>query len=277
MQRPKLQPLYPFWVGRKAVRDTQFQLPVADVFTKETAARVAYAEASHVRHAIEAAEAAEEAMGSMPAYKRKAVLVQLARELAARSEEFAGVLVRETGKTIRDARGEVARAVSTLELSADEALRANQGDSGSAEIAERNAGMSYLTRRFPIGPVSMITPFNFPLNLAVHKIGPAIAAGCPFVVKPSNRTPIATSMLGEMLSRTDLPDGAFSVVPCSPGDAEELVTDPRMAMLSFTGSAAVGWKLKALAGRKRVALELGGDAACIVDQSVRAGPAARMP
>ena len=117
----------------------------------------------------------------------------------------------------------------------------------------------------PIGPVSLITPFNFPLNLVAHKIAPAIAAGCPFVLKPASRTPLGALVIGEVLSNLELPQGAFSILPCSPAIAAPLVTDDRLKLLSFTGSSSVGWKLKSLAGKKDVALELGGNAACIVD------------
>ena len=134
------------------------------------------------------------------------------------------------------------------------------------DISPRAEGYEGIVRRFPIGPCAFITPFNFPLNLAAHKIAPAIAVGCPWVLKPASATPVTSIMLGEILAATDLPKGAFSVLPCSADDAEPLITDDRVKKLSFTGSPAVGWALKARAGKKRVTLELGGNAACIVDR-----------
>lgn len=136
------------------------------------------------------------------------------------------------------------------------------------DISVRNQGLQSIISRFPSGVVSMITPFNFPLNLAAHKIGPAIAAGCPFVLKPSIHTPISASILGEILSQTSLPDGSFSILPCLDEDAHHFSADPRIDVLSFTGSSRVGWKLKSNAGRKKVLLELGGNAAVIVDSGM---------
>ena len=121
-------------------------------------------------------------------------------------------------------------------------------------------------QRVPIGPCSFISPFNFPLNLAAHKVAPALAVGCPFVLKPASRTPIGAIVIGEVLAETDLPKGAFSILPCHRDGADLFTTDDRLKLLSFTGSPAVGWKLKAMAGKKKVVLELGGNAACVVDE-----------
>jgi len=134
------------------------------------------------------------------------------------------------------------------------------------DISERAAGYQALVRRFPLGPCGFITPFNFPMNLVAHKIGPAIAAGCPWVLKPASATPVWALILGEILAETDWPAAAFSILPCSGADVAPLVEDERIKLLSFTGSAEVGWNLKAKAGKKRVSLELGGNAACIVDR-----------
>lgn len=150
---------------------------------------------------------------------------------------------------------------------AEESVRA-YGSYEKMDISVRNDGIQSITSRFPSGVVSMVTPFNFPLNLAVHKIGPAIAAGCPFVLKPSIYTPISASILGEVLSNTDLPDGSFSILPCIDDFAHHFSKDERIDVFSFTGSSQVGWKLKNNAGKKRVLLELGGNAAVIVDENV---------
>src|SRR2546422_186525 len=134
------------------------------------------------------------------------------------------------------------------------------------DISARAENCEGIWKRVPIGPCSFISPFNFPLNLAAHKIAPAIAAGCPFVLKPASLTPIGALLIGEVLAETGLPEGAFSILPCPREGADPFVTDERFKLLSFTGSAEVGWDLKARAGKKRVVLELGGNAAVIVDE-----------
>jgi acyl-CoA reductase-like NAD-dependent aldehyde dehydrogenase len=144
------------------------------------------------------------------------------------------------------------------------------GEALTLDISPRAAGTRAFTRRVPVGVCSFITPFNFPLNLVAHKVAPAIAAGCPFVLKPSERTPIGALVLGEILAETELPEGAFSVLPCALSDVGPFIEDDRIALLSFTGSSRVGWDLKARAGRKKVVLELGGNAACVVDEDQRA-------
>jgi acyl-CoA reductase-like NAD-dependent aldehyde dehydrogenase len=150
-------------------------------------------------------------------------------------------------------------------VAAEESVRIT-GEVLNLEISARARGYRGMTQRVPIGPCSFISPFNFPLNLAAHKIAPALAVGCPFVLKPASRTPIGALLIGEVLAETDLPAGAFSILPCRRDGADLFTTDPRLKLLSFTGSPAVGWKLKARAGKKKVVLELGGNAACIVDQ-----------
>jgi acyl-CoA reductase-like NAD-dependent aldehyde dehydrogenase len=155
--------------------------------------------------------------------------------------------------------------IDTFRIAAEEAVRIN-GELLNLEISERARGYRGMVRRVPIGPCSFIAPFNFPLNLAAHKMAPAIAAGCPFVLKPASVAPIGALLIGEILSETDLPRGAFSVLPCHRDGADLFTTDHRLKLLSFTGSPEVGWKLKAAAGKKKVVLELGGNAACIVDE-----------
>ncbi|MGH8151889.1 MAG: aldehyde dehydrogenase family protein, partial [Rhodanobacteraceae bacterium] len=169
----------------------------------------------------------------------------------------------EAGKPIKDSQGEAERLIDTFRIAADESTRID-GEIVNLEISERTRGYRGFVKRVPLGPCSFITPFNFPLNLVAHKVAPAIAAGCPFVLKPSERTPIGALIIGEVLAETDLPKGAFSILPCNVGDADPFVEDARLKLLSFTGGQ-IGWKLKARAGRKRVVLELGGNAACIVD------------
>jgi acyl-CoA reductase-like NAD-dependent aldehyde dehydrogenase len=196
-------------------------------------------------------------------WARQAVLQHCAQRFAERRDELAEALCIEAGKPIKDAAGEVTRLIETFRIAAAEAVRIN-GETLNLELAARLDGYHGYTKRVPLGPVSFITPFNFPLNLVAHKVAPAIAAGCPFVLKPAAKTPVGALIIAQVLAETDLPRGAFSVLPCSNDDAGLLVEDERIALLSFTGGL-VGWDLKARAGRKKVTLELGGNAACIVD------------
>lgn len=163
----------------------------------------------------------------------------------------------EAGKPIKDSRGEVSRLIDTFRVAAEEAMRIN-GEAINLEISPRARGYRCMVQRVPIGPCSFISPFNFPLNLAAHTVAPAIAAGCPFVLKPASRTPIGALIIGEILSETDLPKGAFSILPCRRDGADLFTTDDRFKLLSFTGSPGVGWDLKSRAGKKKVVLELGG-------------------
>ena len=181
-----------------------------------------------------------------------------------RAEELAQALRIEAGKPIKDSRGEVSRLIDTFRIAAEESVRMN-GEVQELEIAARARGYRGMWKRVPIGPCSFISPFNFPLNLAAHKVAPALAVGCPFVLKPASRTPLGALIIAEVLAETDLPKGAFSVLPCSRDGADLFTTDDRLKLLSFTGSPDVGWDLKARAGKKKVILELGGNAACVVE------------
>lgn len=254
---------YPLFLAGKAEETGQY-LDVRDKYTQQRATRVAAADRAAVTRAIEAASAAFETLRHWPSFRRQAVLMQLVERVSARAEEFAQVLAVEVGKSIRDARGEVTRSIDTLRIAAEEATRIT-GEWLPLDISARAAGYQAIVRRFPLGPGGFITPFNFPLNLVAHKVAPALAVGCPFVLKPASVTPVSALLLGEILAETELPAGSFSILPCKSSDAEPLVTDERIKLLSFTGSAEVGWGLKARAGKKRVSLELGGNAACIVD------------
>ncbi len=255
---------YPYYLAGQAVAPNA-DLVVSNKYTLAPAARVARADRAVIERAIAAAAAALPQTRKLPAFQRQAILQQLTGQVEQRREELAQVLAIEVGKPIKDSRGEVTRLIDTLRIAAEEAVRID-GDWLPLDISPRAAGYQGIVRRFPIGPCAFITPFNFPLNLAAHKIGPAIAAGCPFVLKPASATPISALLLGEMLAQTDWPPAAFSILPCAGSEADPLITDDRIAKLSFTGSAEVGWKIRARAGRKRVTLELGGNAACIVDR-----------
>ena len=257
-----LRKSYPYYLASRPV-PANTDLEVLDKYTGKRAARVAFADTATVRKAIVAAYKAREAMAAFPPDARREVLEHCVRRFTERSEELALALCIEAGKPIRDARGEVARLVDTFRIAAGEATRIG-GEVLELQVSPRTRGYRGMVRRVPVGACAFITPFNFPLNLVAHKVAPAIAAGCPFVLKPAAKTPVGALIIGEVLAETDLPKGAFSILPCSNEDAAILVEDERIALLSFTGGL-VGWDLKARAGRKKVVLELGGNAACIVD------------
>ena len=262
MKSVPIRKRWPYYLANRPVQ-ANTALDVFDKFSGERVARTAMADAATIDQAIAAAYAAREAMAAFPPDARRDVLEHCVRRFEARSEELAVALCIEAGKPIRDARGEVTRLIDTFRIAAGEATRIG-GEVLELQLSPRTRGYRGMTKRVPIGACSFITPFNFPLNLVAHKVAPAIAAGCPFVLKPAAKTPLGALIIGEVLAETDLPTGAFSIMPCSNEDAAALTTDDRIALLSFTGGL-VGWDLKARAGRKKVTLELGGNAACIVD------------
>lgn len=259
-----LQKSYPYYLANKAVYANE-DLKVLDKYSGEVATSVALADAGVIDSAIGAAEASFEAVRKMPAYHRQEILEHCVQRFRERFDEFAFSLCVEAGKPIADARGEVGRLIDTFRIAAEESVRIN-GEVMNLEISPRAKGYSSMWKRVPIGPCSFISPFNFPLNLAAHKIAPALAIGCPFVLKPASLTPIGALMIGEVMAETDLPAGAFSILPASREGAGLLTTDDRLKLLSFTGSPGVGWALKAKAGKKSVVLELGGNASCVVDE-----------
>lgn len=255
---------YPFYLaGRPEIPN--LDLEVIDKYTGEVAARVAQASAEDLSRAIEFAEACSPALRAMKAYQRQDVLMHVVRRCQERADELAYTLCVEAGKPLKDARGEVSRLVDTFRIAAEESVRIG-GEVMPLEISARGSGWRGMWKRVPIGPSAFITPFNFPLNLVAHKVAPALAIGCPFVLKPAPRTPIGAVILGEILAETDLPAGAFSVITTSNEDSSALVDDERLRLLSFTGSEKVGWMLKSRAKKKKVVLELGGNAATIVDR-----------
>ena len=258
----KLKKSYPLYLANRPTESRE-TLEVFDKFSGKRATRVAFGDDALVRKAIVAGHKARPAMAAFPPDARRDVLEHCVTRFSERSEELAQALCIEAGKPIRDARGEVTRLIDTFRIAAGEATRIG-GEVIELGISERTRGYRGMTRRFPVGLCSFITPFNFPLNLVAHKVAPAIAAGCPFVLKPAAKTPIGPLIIGEVLAETGLPKGAFSVIPCSNEDAGQLVEDERIALLSFTGGL-IGWELKSRAGKKKVTLELGGNAACIVD------------
>ena len=259
-----LQASYPYYLANEPMAPNQ-DLEVKNKYTGEVATRVAMADVDAIDKAIAAAVEATEPMRKMPAYKRQEIIYHCVRRFEQRFEEIAQALCLEAGKPIKDARGEVTRLIDTFRIAAEEATRI-YGEVIPMDITPRAKGYSGQWKRVPIGPCSFISPFNFPLNLAAHKVAPALAAGCPFVLKPASLTPVGALIIGEILAETDLPKGAFSILPCHRDGADLFTTDERLKLLSFTGSPEVGWALKAKAGKKPVVLELGGNAACIVDE-----------
>jgi acyl-CoA reductase-like NAD-dependent aldehyde dehydrogenase len=217
-------------------------------------------------HAERAIDAAVRAFGStrrLPAFERQRVLRSIAQQITTRKEEFARTLAQESGKPLKQARTEVERGIFTFTVAAEETTRI-PGEYLSLDWQQFTSGRWGIVRRFPIGPIAGITPFNFPLNLVAHKAAPAIASGCPIILKPAPQTPLTAFLLAETVEQAGLPDGAFQVLPLSNEDASLLVTDDRVKLISFTGSAPVGWDIKRRAGKKKVVLELGGNAGVIV-------------
>ena len=259
-----LKKTYPYYLANVAVA-ANTDLEVTDKFSGEVATRVAMADAKAIDSAIGHAVAAQRAMREFKPYQRQAVLDHCVKRFRERFDELAEALCIEAGKPINDSKGEVTRLIDTFRVAAEESVRID-GGMINLEIAPRAAGYHGYYKRVPIGPCSFISPFNFPLNLTAHKVAPAIAAGCPFVLKPASRTPVGALIMGEILAETDLPKGAFSILPAHRDGADLFTTDDRFRLLSFTGSPAVGWDLKKKAGKKKVILELGGNAAAIVDR-----------
>lgn len=226
--------------------------------------RVTQATRADARQAVHHAVASLRRTRALPRWKRREILEDVAAALIEQKERFAQLILAEAGKPIRLARVEVDRAVMTFKTAAEEVSRSG-GESLPLDLTEGNEGRWGLVQRFPVGPVLAITPFNFPLNLVAHKVAPAMAAGCPVIVKPAPQTPFTALALGEVILKAGWPDEALAVLPLSNIDTAWLAEkEDRIKLVSFTGSAKVGWELKAHSGRKRVLLELGGNAALIV-------------
>ena len=226
-------------------------------------ARVIQGRREHAEAAIAAAVKAFGTTRRLPAFERQRVLRQISANMLERKEEFARTLAQEAGKPIKAARTEVERAIFTFNVAAEESTRI-YGEFLPLDWQEYTAGRWGIVRRFPLGPIAGITPFNFPINLVAHKVAPAIAAGCSMVLKPAPQTPLCSLLLAECVQQAGWPDGGLNVLPLSNDDASLLVTDERIKLISFTGSVPVGWDIKRRAGKKKVVLELGGNAAVIV-------------
>ncbi len=258
-----LKKQYPYYLANEP-QQPNTDLEVMDKYTGKVATRVALADEPAIDSAIGWAEAAAEPFAAMKAYQRREVLDHCVQRFRERFDELADALCVEAGKPINDSRGEVTRLIETFRIAAGEAERI-YGEVMPLDNAARASEYMGMWKRVPIGPCSFISPFNFPLNLAAHKVAPALAVGCPFVLKPASLTPIGALIIGETLAETDLPKGAFSILPAKRSGARLFTEDPRLKLLSFTGSPGVGWDLKEKAGKKPVVLELGGNAGVIVD------------
>jgi glyceraldehyde-3-phosphate dehydrogenase (NADP+) len=241
-------------------------LEVRDPATGELVATTWQAGPDELERATAAAVEGFAATRRLASYERRDALAHVADCIARDTDELAELLSRESGKPIKDARGEVTRGALTFRTAAEEALRIN-GEWMPLDWNAANRGRSGIVRRYPIGPVAGISPFNFPLNLAAHKVAPALAAGCSIVLKPPSKDPLVMLRIARYLAETDLPRGAVSILPMDRPTGDALVRDDRFKLLSFTGSPSVGWKMKADAGKKKVVLELGGNAGVIVDET----------
>jgi acyl-CoA reductase-like NAD-dependent aldehyde dehydrogenase len=241
-------------------------LEIADPAHGGLAGATYQATAEQYEEAVTAARAAFEVTRRLPAYERGAMLRSISAGIAARREELGRLITLEAGKPIRDALVEVDRASLTFRLGAEEAERIG-GELIPLDLMPSSRGRTGITRRFPIGPVAGISPFNFPLNLAAHKLAPAIAAGDPIVLKPPSKDPLTMLTVAEIIAEAGVPEGSVSILPMTRALGDRMVEDDRFELLTFTGSPSVGWRMKARAGKKKVVLELGGNAGVIVDRT----------
>jgi glyceraldehyde-3-phosphate dehydrogenase (NADP+) len=216
--------------------------------------------------AVEAAVAAFEVTRTLPAYERGSILRNISAGIKARREELGRLIALEAGKPIRDALVEVDRATLTFRLGAEEAERM-VGETIPLDLMPASKGRVGITRRFPIGPIAAISPFNFPLNLAAHKLAPAIASGNTIVLKPPSKDPLTMLTVAEIVEAAGAPAGSVSILPMTRELGDRMVADDRFKLLTFTGSPSVGWRMKERAGKKKVVLELGGNAGVIIDKS----------
>ncbi len=244
-------------------KDTGRALEVRSPYSGEVVDVTCLGGTEELREAVDRAQDAFEALRGLPAYKRAEVLSRVVSLLREREEEFARTIALECGKPIRDARVEVRRAQNTFQIALEETKRMD-GEVISLDVIAGSEKRLGIVRRFPIGVVLGITPFNFPLNLVAHKVAPAMASSNPIIIKPASKTPLTALLLGEVVMEAGWVEGGMSVVPSKGQDAERLLDDERVRKLTFTGSADVGWRLQRRAGSRRVTLELGGNAGVVV-------------
>lgn len=245
-------------------KETASPLTVTNPYDGSTVGTTFLAGSDDLEQAIVAAQDAAAALRAAPTWQRSAWLRGLSATVQARRDHIIALITRECGKPIRDATAEFDRGVFTIDQAAEEANRIG-GDVIPLDLMPSSTGRIGIVRRFPVGLIAGITPFNFPFNLAMHKLAPAIAAGCPIVLKPASAAPLTMLAVAEEIARIGLPAGAVSILPMTRETGHQLVDDPRVALLSFTGSPDVGWEMKARAGKKKVVLELGGNAGVYID------------
>ena len=253
----------PFLVNGQWVKTSSFE-SVHSPYSGDLLATVCQAEPEHIDLAIASMEQAARELAAIPAHGKARALARIADGIAARHDEFSKTLSQEAGKPLTDARREIDRGIHTFRLAAEESTRI-PGETIPMDLTPGGEPYTATVKRFPLGPVLGITPFNFPLNLVAHKVAPCLAAGNPLVLKPAPQTPLTALLLGEVFLTTDLPPTALMILPCSNVLAERMVEHPVFRALSFTGSVNVGWMLKGKAGHKRVLLELGGNAGVIIE------------
>lgn len=241
------------------------KITINDKWSGDAIAEIAVASASQIEDALAKAHECQKRLAHISRGRREAWLLELHRELEERAHDFAQTLSKEAGKPISYAKAEIERCLSTLRFGAEEARR-NVGEKVAVDFGA-GAGKSAFTERFPVGPVVGISPFNFPLNLALHKLVPAIASGCPIILKPSPFAAASLFLFSQLIAKLDMPEGAVSILMTSDADAAKLSQDSRVKLISFTGSPSVGWSIKEKAGKKKVLLELGGNAPVIIDSS----------
>ena len=260
-----MQHFYPLYLANKAHEGANDALEVVNKYNQETVAEVARADSELLEQAIQKGLEAVPAMQALKPYQKQRILLDCVAKFTERFDEFTEALIAEGGKPEAAAKAEVKRLIATFQFAADAVTTVPEGEVLPLDATEASASYRGFSKRVPIGLCGFISPFNFPLNLVAHKIAPAIAAGCPFILKPASYTPIGALMIADVLAETDLPEGAFSILPMSSKVADVLVTDERIKLLSFTGSDKVGWDMKARAGKKKVVLELGGNAAVMIE------------
>jgi len=259
-----MKSFYPLLIGGEWTESSDV-MDVMNPFNNQSIAKICRATPEHAEKALSVAQGARPVMASLPSHKKAEILLKVSEGILARKEEIAKIITLENGKPINESRTEVERAGLTFRIASEEATRIG-GEFISLDRNMASEGRWGITRRFACGPVLGITPFNFPLNLVAHKVAPAIAAGNPIILKPASKTPVSALLLGEILMESQIPPGAVSVLPSTGKTAEAMLADPRIRVLSFTGSASVGWQLKKIANDKKVLLELGGNAGVIIDK-----------
>lgn len=258
-----MKTIYPIFINGQWQESTTLK-EILSPYDGYRIGQVFWASQDQVKQAIEAATKAFDLARKIPSYERARILEEIASGLKKRREELARSIALQAGKPIRDSRAEVDRAILTFDLASEEARRIG-GEIIPLDLNAFSLNRWGLVRRFPLGPITAITPFNFPLNLVAHKVAPALASGNTILLRPASQVPITSLLLAEIVAEAGLPAGIFNVVPCDYQAAQSLISDERIKMITFTGSSSVGWEIKARAPKKRVTLELGGNAALVVE------------